>query len=75
MIQGIQVLIHYIQGSTTQLVKHKALNLVGMGSSPMVELHHMMLFLMKHDYIYKVPAQCYLTDLALGGYTLLLKFT
>ena len=44
MILGTQVLIHYIQGSTAQLIKHKALNLVDVGSSPMVGLHHMMLF-------------------------------
>ena len=37
-IQGTQVLIHYIEGSTAQLVKHKALNLVDVGSSPMVEI-------------------------------------
>ena len=37
MIQGTQVLIHYIEGSIAQLVKHKALNLVGVGSSPMME--------------------------------------
>ena len=36
MIQGIQVLSRYIQGSTAQLVKHKALNLVDVGSSPMM---------------------------------------
>ena len=36
MIQGTQVLIHYIQGSTAQLVKPKALNLVDVGSSPMM---------------------------------------
>ena len=36
-IQGTQVLIHYIEGSTTQLVKHKALNLVDVGSSPTME--------------------------------------
>ena len=35
-IQGTQVLFHYIEGSTTQLVKHKALNLVDGGSSPMM---------------------------------------
>ena len=35
-IQGTQVLFHYIQGSTAQLVKHKALNLVDMGSSPIM---------------------------------------
>ena len=37
-IQGTQVLIHYIEGSTTQLVKYKALNLMDVGSSPMVEI-------------------------------------
>ena len=37
-IQGTQVLIHCIEGSTAQLVKHKALNLVDVGSSPMVEI-------------------------------------
>ena len=36
-IQGTQVLIHYIERSTIQLVEYKALNLVDMGSSPMVE--------------------------------------
>ena len=35
-IQGTQVLFYYIEGSTTQLVKHKALNLVDVGSSPMM---------------------------------------
>ena len=35
-IESIQALIHYIEGSTTQLVKHKALNLVDVGSSPMM---------------------------------------
>ena len=38
IIQGIQALIHYIKGFIAQLVKHKALNLVDMGSSPMVEI-------------------------------------
>ena len=37
-IQGTQALIHYIVGSIAQLVKHKALNLVDVGSSPMVEI-------------------------------------
>ena len=36
-IQGTQALIHYIERSTTQLVEYKALNLVDVGSSPMVE--------------------------------------
>ena len=35
-IQGTQVLIHYIEGYAAQLVKHKALNLVVVGSSPMM---------------------------------------
>ena len=35
-IQGTQVLFHYIEGPTAQLVEHKALNLVDVGSSPMV---------------------------------------
>ena len=35
-IQGTQVLFYYIEGSTAQLVKHKALNLVDVGSSPMM---------------------------------------
>ena len=67
MIQGTQVLIRYIQGSTAQLVKHKALNLMDVGSSPMVELHHMMLFSMKHDYIYKVPAHYCIMTRPLGA--------
>ena len=68
-IQGTQALIHYIEGFIAQLVKHKALNLVDVGSSPMVELHHMMLFSMKHDHIYKVPAHYLHNDPALGDYT------
>ena len=35
-IQGTQVLSYYIEGSTAQLVKHKALNLVDVGSRPMM---------------------------------------
>ena len=35
-IQGTQVFVHNIEGSIAQLVKHKALNLVDVGSSPMV---------------------------------------
>ena len=66
-IQGTQALIHYIERSTTQLVEYKALNLVDVGSSPMVELHHMMLFSMKHDYIYKVPAHYSIMTRPLGA--------
>src|SRR3954465_5656109 len=35
-IQGTKLFIHYIEGSTAQLVKHKALNLVDVDSSPMM---------------------------------------
>ena len=47
-IQGTQALIHYIEGFIDQLVEDKTLKLVDMGSSPMVGLHHMMLFSMKY---------------------------
>ena len=36
--QGTHALIHYIERSTTQLVEYKALNLMDVGSSPMVEI-------------------------------------
>ena len=36
-VQGTQVLIHYIEGCIAQLVNHKALNLVDVGSSPTME--------------------------------------
>ena len=36
-IQGTQVFVHNIEGSIAQLVKHKALNLVDVGSSPTME--------------------------------------
>ena len=70
-IQGTQVLFHYIEGSTTQLVKRKALNLVGVGSSPMMGITSYDVLFKRS--IYKVPAQYYLTEPALGGYTLLFK--
>ena len=35
-IQGTQVLIHYIERSAAQLVKHKALNLADVDSSPIM---------------------------------------
>ena len=35
-IQGTQVFVHNIEGSIAQLVKHKAVNLVDVGSSPMM---------------------------------------
>ena len=37
-IQGTQTSVHYIERSTTQLVEYKALNLMDVGSSPMVEI-------------------------------------
>ena len=65
-IQGTKLLIHYIEGSTAQLVKHKALNLVDVGSSPMMGVtSYDVIF----NEVYKVPAQYYLTEPALGGYT------
>ena len=70
-IQGTQVLIHYIQGSTAQLVKHKALNLVDVGSKPHGGVtSYDVIFI--EEYI-KVPTQYYLTEPTLGGYTLLFK--
>ena len=35
-IQGTKLFIRYIKGSTAQLVKHKALNLADVDSSPMM---------------------------------------
>ena len=72
-IQGTQVFVHNIEGSIAQLVKHKALNLVDMGASAMMGvISYDVLF--KRS-IYKVPAQYYFTEPALGGYTLLFKST
>ena len=34
--EGTKLFIHYIEGSATRLVKHKALNLVDVDSSPMM---------------------------------------
>ena len=70
-IQGTKLFIHYIEGFTAQLVKHKALNLVDMDSSPMMGIT-------SYDVIFievyiKVPAQYYLTEPALGGYTVVVQ--
>ena len=63
MIQGTQVLIRYIERSTTQLVEYKALNLMDVGSSPMVGVT-------SYDVVFdEVPAQYYLTETALRGYS------
>ena len=53
------------------MVKHKTLNLVDVDSSPMMRVT-------SYDVIFievyiKIPAQYYLTEPALGGYTLLFK--
>ena len=37
-LQGTQASVHYIKRSTTQLVEYKPLNLMDVGSSPMVEI-------------------------------------
>ena len=37
-IQGIHTLIYYIEGYTAQLIEYKALNLMDVGSSPMVRV-------------------------------------
>ena len=52
------------------MVEHKALNLVDVGSSPMMGVTSYDIIV---NEVYKVPARYYLTKLALGGYTLLLK--
>ena len=72
-VEGTKLFIHYIEESTAQLVKHKALNLVDVDSSPMMRVT-------SYDVIFievyiKVLAQYYLTEPALGGYTLLFKST
>ena len=64
-IQGTKLFIHYIEGYIAQLIKHKALNLVDVDSSPMMRVT-------SYDVIFievyiKVPAQYYLTEPALGG--------
>ena len=51
-IQGTQVLIHYIERSTTQLVEYKALNLMDVGSSPMVRVTSYDIIF---NEVYKVP--------------------
>ena len=71
IVEGTKLFIHYIEESTTQLVKHKALNLVDVNSSPMMWVtSYDVIFI--EEYI-KVPAQYYLTDPALGGYTLMIN--
>ena len=72
-VAGTKLFIHYIKGSTAQLVKHKALNFVDVDSSPMMGVISCDVIFIE-VYI-KVPAQYYLTEPALGGYTLLFKST
>ena len=70
-VEGTKFFIHYIEGSTAQLVKHKALNLVDVNSSPMMGVtSYDVIFI--EEYI-KVPTQHYLTEPAHGGYMLLFK--
>ena len=64
-IQGTQALIHYIERSTAQLVKYKALNLVDVGSSPMVEITLYTVII--NDHIYKVPAHYCIMTRPLGA--------
>ena len=72
-VEGTKLFIHYIEESTAQLVKHKALNLVDVDSSPMMRVT-------SYDVIFievyiKSLLNNYLTKPALGGYTSLLKST
>ena len=53
------------------MVKHKTLNLVDVGSSPMMGVTSYDVLFKRS--MYKVPAQYYLTEPALGGYTFLFK--
>ena len=70
-VEGTKLFVHYIEESTAQLVKHKALNLVDVNSRPMMGVtSYDVIFI--EEYI-EVPAQYYLTEPALGGYTLLFK--
>ena len=64
-IQDTQALLHYIEGSTAQLVKHRAINLVDVGSSPMVEITSYTVII--NDHIYKVPAHYCIMTRPLGA--------
>ena len=64
-IQGTQALIHYIERSTIQLIEYKALNLVDVGSSPMVEIASYTVIV--NDHIYKVPAHYCIMTRPLGA--------
>ena len=64
-IRGTQALIHYIERSTIQLVEYKALNLVDVGSSPMVEITLYTVII--NDHIYKVPAHYCIMTRPLGA--------
>ena len=69
-IQGTKLFIHYIEGSIAQLVKHKALNLVDVDSSPMMGVISYDVIFIK---VYIKSQLNYLTEPALGGYMLLFK--
>ena len=64
-VQGTKLFIHYIARSTAQLVKHKALNLVDVGSSPMMGATSYDVILKLS--IHKVPAQYYLAKASPWG--------
>ena len=64
-IQGTRASAHYIERSTTQLVEYKALNLMGVGSSPMVEITSYTVII--NDHIYKVPAHYCIMTRPLGA--------
>ena len=64
-IQGTKLFIHYIEGYISQLVKHKALNLVDVDSSPMMGV-------ISYDVIFievyvKVPAHYCIITRPLGA--------
>ena len=53
------------------MVKHKALNLLDVNSSPMMGVtSYVVIFI---EVYIKVPAQYYLTEPTLGGYMLMIK--
>ena len=60
-----KLLIHYIEGSTAQLVKHKALKLVDMDSSPMMGVTSYEVILLK--YISKFQLNIILLSQPLGA--------
>ena len=64
-IQGTQALVDYIERSTTQLVERKALNLMDVGSNPMVEITSYDVII--NELFYKVPAHYCIMTRPLGA--------